>query len=294
MLCAVSLGVTAQVTYPYNPDGNADGSIALGDLLDACVYGNPFSPSEIMVDDSTLTSWIEQVSEILSQQQLDINDLVNWLEANVQEDFKCGEELEYHGYNYPTVQLGGNCWFAKNLSWLPEVFPPSDASESESRYYVYNYTGNSLEEAEVTPGYDEFGVYYNKYAFVNDSLCPSGWHLPTIYEWRELLYTYAHPDYWSTPEFYGCRDLMHEDYNWDFSGCPSDCGLVINGTGFSIKAHNKIYQYPDYFGAGGNVAAYFGAAEPDGHLYFYGNQIYLNPGWQNGTAYPARCIKDTE
>ena len=49
--------MTAQVTYPYNPDGNADGSVALGDLLDVLtVYGSPFSPSEILVEGQTLTT----------------------------------------------------------------------------------------------------------------------------------------------------------------------------------------------------------------------------------------------
>ena len=57
MMCAVSLGAAAQVTYPYNPDGNADGSVALGDLLDVLtVYGSPFSPSEILVEGQTLTT----------------------------------------------------------------------------------------------------------------------------------------------------------------------------------------------------------------------------------------------
>ena len=56
-MCAVSLGAAAQVTYPYNPDGNADGSVALGDLLDVLtVYGSPFSPSEILVEGQTLTT----------------------------------------------------------------------------------------------------------------------------------------------------------------------------------------------------------------------------------------------
>ena len=59
MMCAVSFGAAAQstITYPYNPDGNADGDIAVGDLQDFLVtYGNPFSPSEIMVGDSSLTT----------------------------------------------------------------------------------------------------------------------------------------------------------------------------------------------------------------------------------------------
>ena len=35
MICAVSLGAAAQstITYPYNPDGNADGDIAVDDFL---------------------------------------------------------------------------------------------------------------------------------------------------------------------------------------------------------------------------------------------------------------------
>ena len=57
LLAASCLTAVGQVTYPYNPDGNADGDIAVGDLQDFLVtYGNPFSPSEIMVGDSTHTS----------------------------------------------------------------------------------------------------------------------------------------------------------------------------------------------------------------------------------------------
>ena len=72
MMCAVSLGAAAQstITYPYNPDGNADGDIAVGDLQDfLTVYGNPFSPSEIMVGDSSLTYWVEQLSQTIQEQQ---------------------------------------------------------------------------------------------------------------------------------------------------------------------------------------------------------------------------------
>ena len=77
LLAASCLTAVGQVTYPYNPDGNADGDIAVGDLQDFLVtYGNPFSPSEIMVGDSSLTFWIEQVSQTLEQQQALINSLV--------------------------------------------------------------------------------------------------------------------------------------------------------------------------------------------------------------------------
>ena len=88
MLCAVSLGATAQVTYPYNPDGNADGSVALGDLMDVLtVYGNPFSPSEILVGDSTLSFWVDQLSATVLTQQATIDSLLALQMAPVNNQF---------------------------------------------------------------------------------------------------------------------------------------------------------------------------------------------------------------
>ena len=55
MMCAVSLGASAQITYPYNPDGNADSLISVPDIQDfLSVYGNSFAPNEIMIGDSTV------------------------------------------------------------------------------------------------------------------------------------------------------------------------------------------------------------------------------------------------
>ena len=62
LLAAFCLTAVGQVTYPYNPDGNADGDIAVGDLQDFLgTYGNPFSPSEILVDGETLTTVLTQL-----------------------------------------------------------------------------------------------------------------------------------------------------------------------------------------------------------------------------------------
>ena len=98
MMCAVSLGVAAQstITYPYNPDGNADGDIAVGDLQDFLVtYGNPFSPSEIMVGDSSLTYWVEQLSLTVQEQQTELNNLNHPL-ALAETDIKAFHELMWN------------------------------------------------------------------------------------------------------------------------------------------------------------------------------------------------------
>ena len=51
LFAASSLTSVGQVTYPYNPDGNADALIGVTDLQDLLsTYGGAFSPSEVQID----------------------------------------------------------------------------------------------------------------------------------------------------------------------------------------------------------------------------------------------------
>ena len=71
-LCFLALSLSAQetITYPYNPDGDADGLVAVPDIQDLlAVYGSPFSPAEIMVGDTALSEWIQILSQALEDQQ---------------------------------------------------------------------------------------------------------------------------------------------------------------------------------------------------------------------------------
>jgi hypothetical protein len=71
-LCCLALSLSAQeaITYPYNPDGNADGTITVPDLQDFLGnYGSPFSPAEIMVGDTALGEWIQILYQALEDQQ---------------------------------------------------------------------------------------------------------------------------------------------------------------------------------------------------------------------------------
>jgi uncharacterized protein (TIGR02145 family) len=96
------------------------------------------------------------------------------------------------GNKYEYVKIGGQIWMAENLAYLPEVSPPTEISNFEPHYYVYDYDGNSISKAIKLENYEAFGVLYNWSAVVPDNhkngydVCPKGWHLPSYDEWSEL------------------------------------------------------------------------------------------------------------
>lgn len=85
---------------------------------------------------------------------------------------------------YKWVRIGDQIWMAENLAYLPVVYPPASGSNTETRYYVYEYTGSDTLAAKKNANYTTYGVLYNWPAA--KTVSPSGWHLPTDEEWKKL------------------------------------------------------------------------------------------------------------
>ena len=112
-----------------------------------------------------------------------------------------GSPLAYHGYDYETVQIGEQCWFAENLRCAeygngdPIPANLSDAEWTSTHSGAKSVYGeeNATCQASYSPEGDacndswslaEFGYLYNWYAATDPrGLCPSGWHLPSDNEW---------------------------------------------------------------------------------------------------------------
>lgn len=102
------------------------------------------------------------------------------------------------GMTYYTVKLGNQCWMAENLKYLPAVFPADTISLTNPLYYVYDYNGTNVSSAMATMNFSDYGVLYNWSAAMAGSassssnpsgiqgVCPSGWHIPSDAEWKEL------------------------------------------------------------------------------------------------------------
>lgn len=88
---------------------------------------------------------------------------------------------------YKTIKIGKKVWMAENLRYLPKVTLSGelgDYYDKEGRYFVYGYSGTSVEFAKQTEEYQTYGVLYNSLA--SKTACPAGWHLPKDSEWKQL------------------------------------------------------------------------------------------------------------
>ena len=98
--------------------------------------------------------------------------------------WSCGDPLSYQGYDYATVQIGEQCWFAENCRFMPFV---GGGFQEEPSVLVYGYDGDSVEEAQETLEYNTYGALYNFSSATQLGLCPQGWHVPSKIEFDELF-----------------------------------------------------------------------------------------------------------
>ena len=135
-----------------------------------------------------------------------LNDLLDLLSAygdcGRESPWQCGDPLEYQGYDYETVQIGEQCWFAENLR--AENYRNGDdisTNLSDEDWVSVSYGASSIYgsdsncDSEV-PEFDacneedsfsEFGRLYNWYAVIDErGLCPDGWLVPADADWMIL------------------------------------------------------------------------------------------------------------
>jgi uncharacterized protein (TIGR02145 family) len=187
----------------------------------------------------------------------DLNDLMDLLGAYgdcaVAGFTTCGDDIEHEGYSYSTVQIGDQCWFSENCRYLPVVSPSSEGSETEPYYYVYDYQGTDLVEAQATANYETYGVLYNWPAAITEGLCPSGWHIPSDDEWQALEIALGMSEAEATSlGFRGSPvgDFMKSTSGWnDYNGSS---GNGSNSSGFNVLpagntdvSGNTVNMYQD-------------------------------------------------
>ena len=185
---AIAPGCTNPEACNYDNEANQeDGSCVACDVATAfCGEGTAWDPE-------TQTCIVANPADINLDGCVQLNDLLDLLSAYggceaEASPWLCGDPLEYQGYDYETVQIGEQCWFAENARYLPFVSPSDLGWEDDggAHAYVAGYEGTSVEEAMTQSEYEEYGTLYNFVSVQESLMCPQGWHVPSLSEWDVL------------------------------------------------------------------------------------------------------------
>jgi len=250
-----------------------------------------------------------------------VNDLMELLSAfgtNCPEpeepataEWTCGDPVSYHGYDYATVQIGEQCWFAENLR--TEQYANGDAipanlsdvewsSTTSGAVAVYGEDAGcesySPEGDACDPAWslNEFGRLYNWYA-VDDArgLCPTGWHVPTDEEWMTMEMELGMSE--SAANSIGWRGTdqgaqIKTTYGWN------DGGNGTNSSGFSGLPGGYRHTYGGFLEAGSDVVWW--SSSPSGSNAWYRDLDINNPlvsrnhDFNRRSGFSVRCLKDAE
>ena len=103
--------------------------------------------------------------------------------------------VDIDGNSYQTVYIGKQTWMAKNLKVThyndnTSISIITDKTKwAEDTLGAYCNFGNNINVDNTYFGYGKLYNWYvvNKVANGNKNVCPTGWHVPTIAEWQELI-----------------------------------------------------------------------------------------------------------
>ena len=199
---------------------------------------------------------------------------------------------DYDGNVYQTAPFGNQIWMTENLrtTHYSDGSSPEDGSTfdyyslevamdgSDSTKYYFYYNNDSTYAKD-------YGCLYNWFAAVNGTngnssnpsgiqgVCPTGWHIPSISEWDELI---------------------------DFVGDNSGLILQQDGTSaFHAELGGNRHDLANEFRNINTSGAYISSSvEPDGYIaliVFNLNDNQTQHWYHRKTSgYSVRCIKDTQ
>jgi uncharacterized protein (TIGR02145 family) len=141
--------------------------------------------------------------------------------------FTCGNPVTdiRDNKDYPTVQIGNQCWMASNLNYGTMI--PGNTSQMDNcvpEKYCYNDLTANCGLLTANYQWDELMQYEDTPA--KQGLCPPGWHIPTEVDWNTLFATYINNAFAASPlkysGFSGFNALLagtrYMNKSWDLQG----------------------------------------------------------------------------
>jgi uncharacterized protein (TIGR02145 family) len=179
------------------------------------------------------------------------------------------------GKEYNTVCIGDQVWMAENLDYNAANSVCYENSNNNCIIYGRLYDWPTLMNGESASFEEPSGVR---------GICPLGWHLPSLFEWRKLINNLGGSAL--------AGELLRDSLYWD---APTNAST--NSSGFSAKPGG--YEITDVFFEGlGITSSFWSTSVPGGeNPYFFSidAQASFNVGeFVNAptTRMSCRCVKD--
>ena len=184
-------------------------------------------------------------------------------------------------------------WMAENLNYETEnswCGGGSGITEGDCAKYGRLYTwAAAVGKTEEECG---FGQECNLGTGDIRGICPTGWHLPSQDEWKELIVAMDDniPEY-TIPNAAG--KVLKSQTGWTpFEGINNEDAFGFSALPAGLRQSNGNYPYE------GNYAYFWSSSEYSGYgamymcLYYRSEYAYLDNGVIKGYGYSVRCLRD--
>jgi uncharacterized protein (TIGR02145 family) len=201
------------------------------------------------------------------------------------------------GNVYKWVKIGNQIWMAENLR----------ATNLNDGTPLHEITDNTLWENNTTGAYcwydnditsyeNPYGALYNWYAVYTGKLSPTGWHVPTDDDWKQLeiylgMSQEQADEVWlrGTVEGGKLKDIGTEHWNDPNIGATNETGFSALGGGYRISSGTFVDMK--------NTGHWWSSTvfDPSNAWYRYiraDNSTIGRLGNSNHLGFSVRCVKD--
>ena len=201
--------------------------------------------------------------------------------------FDCGTTLtdSRDSQQYPTVQIGTQCWMAKNLNYQGGCSSNTWVNGSDTGWCGCYFN---------TPAFcDIYGTLYQWSAAMNGSVterargaCPTGWHLPSSSEINTLI-SYLGGDVWYIGGYLKQEGTSYwESPNTGATNSSGFDGLPSGLRTFSNGSFNDVGWYSYFWEStlSGSDAVFFNMA--------YDHEVLSHSNFSPAHGAAVRCLND--
>ena len=210
----------------------------------------------------------------------------------------CGQSVNYAGEIYPTVQIGNQCWFSKNLN-IGNMINSSSSVDSQLNNGIlekYCYNNDSV-NCSVYGGLYQWAeaVQYQNGATNGASpnpvfsgqvkgICPTGWHLPSDVEW-----SYIENALGGSTVAGGAMKSTNSLWTTPNTGATNSSGFAVLPSGYRSTSGNFsfINNYPYFWSSTENSSI----QAQSRYLHYNFPSVYRN-FYSKLFGFSVRCVKD--